>query len=106
MRLHRQLDFRQQQALILDLCVDIFVLRGIDHIHAAGHDAGGCLGQAAFVTGSIDAARQAGNHQVAGVAEILGKAVRQLAAIEGGVARADHGDGGTGQQVRVAQGRQ
>jgi hypothetical protein len=79
------------------------VLGRIDMIDPAGQHRDRAGGDAALMRRGIDAARQARDHHIAGMAKIGGHAMRDLAAVERRITPADQRDGGADQQGGIAQ---
>jgi hypothetical protein len=78
----------------------------IDLIEAAGEDRDRAGGEGTLMRRGIDAAREARHHHEAGDPQIARQFLGQLAAADGGIARADHADRRTQQQGGIAAQRQ
>ena len=82
------------------------VARRVDPVLAAGHHRHGAGLQAGLVGPGVDAAREAGNHRQARLAEAAGQPIREGETRRGGVARAHEGHGRTVQDRGAAQGQE
>ena len=89
-----------------DGVIELPVLLGIDHIDPAGHDRDRAARERPLVRAGIDAAREAGDHHEAGLAQPGGELAGEAPATRGGIAGADDADHAALEEMGVTAERQ